>query len=75
MAAVHRSGGVNRGDPRARLRYVGAMATKRRDRPAKRDMPEPIPDTPDNIARALLTSPPREPDEWRYDTDRCENQD
>lgn len=51
-------------------RYVGAMATKRRGRPAKRDMPEPIPDTPDNIARALLTSPPRDPDEWRYDTDR-----
>ena len=43
---------------------------RRRRRPTKRDMPEPIPDTPEQIARALLTSPPREPDEWRYDTER-----
>ena len=34
-------------------------------RPPK-PMPEPIPDTPENVARALVTSPPREPDEWEY---------
>ena len=28
--------------------------------------PEPIPDTPNNIARAILTTPPKPPDEWRY---------
>ena len=27
-------------------------------------MPEPIPDTPENVARALMTAPPRE--DWDY---------
>ena len=34
-------------------------------RPPK-PMPEPIPDTPENVARALMSSPPRKPDEWDY---------
>ena len=34
-------------------------------RPPK-PMPDPIPDTPENVARALMSSPPREPDEWEY---------
>ncbi|WP_420443107.1 hypothetical protein [Candidatus Poriferisodalis sp.] len=46
------------------------MATPRRRKPAKRDLPEPIPDTPENVAKALMSSPPRKPDEWRYDVDR-----
>ena len=29
-------------------------------------MPDPIPDTPENVARILLTSPPKEKDQWRY---------
>ena len=29
-------------------------------------MPEPIPDTPENVARALLTTPPKGEDEWDY---------
>ena len=29
-------------------------------------MPEPIPDTPENIARALLASPPKKDEEWEY---------
>lgn len=33
-------------------------------------MPEPIPDTPENIARALLTTPPKKEEEWRYTQDR-----
>ena len=33
-------------------------------RPPK-PMPEPIPDTPENIARALF-SPPKDAEEWRY---------
>ena len=36
---------------------------RRRGRPP-REMPDPIPDTPENIARALVTSAPK--DEWRY---------
>ena len=34
-------------------------------RPPK-PMPDPIPDTPENVALALMSSPPREPDEWEY---------
>lgn len=29
-------------------------------------MPEPIPDTPENVARALMNTPPKRPDEWDY---------
>ena len=42
------------------------MTSKKRGRPAKRTMPEPIPDTPENIAHAIVTTPPKAPDEWRY---------
>ena len=37
-----------------------------RGRPVKNTMPELIPDTPENIARALLTTPPKKEDEWGY---------
>ena len=37
-----------------------------RGRPVTNTMPEPIPDTPENIARALLTTPPKKRDEWDY---------
>ena len=39
------------------------QATRPRGRPTK-PMPEPIPNTPENVARVLLTTPP--PDEWDY---------
>ena len=35
-----------------------------RGRPVTRKMPEPIPDTPENIARACMKSPPKK--KWRY---------
>ena len=41
-----------------------------RGRPVKNTMPEPIPDTPENIARALLTTPPKDEGEWDYLKDR-----
>ena len=44
---------------------------RRRPRPAE-PLPEPIDDTPENIARAILATPPKAADEWRYlaeDTD------
>ena len=28
-------------------------------------MPDPIPDTPDNIMRAVVRAPPKDDDEWR----------
>ena len=31
----------------------------KRGRPAKRTMPAPIPDTPESIAAAIVTSPPK----------------
>ena len=34
-------------------------------RPPK-PLPEPIPDTPENVARALLTTPPKAEHEWKY---------
>ena len=37
-------------------------------------MPEPIPDTPENVAAALMGSKPRKPDEWRY-VDRQQDAD
>ena len=45
------------------------MTDKKRSRPAKRTMPDPIPDTPDNIAHAIVTTPPKAKDEWRYQQD------
>lgn len=41
---------------------------KRRQRPKRRPrpMPPPIPDTPENVAKAVLNTPPRKPDEWEY---------
>ena len=39
---------------------------RKRGRPSKRTMPDPIPDTPENIMRAILNTPPKAEDEWRY---------
>ena len=41
-------------------------------RPPK-PMPEPIPDTPESIARALLFTPPKDAEEWRYIKEQQEN--
>ena len=41
-----------------------------RGRPVEKPMPEPIPDTPENIARALLTTPPKSEKDWDYLKDR-----
>ena len=35
-----------------------------RGRPIEKPMPEPIPDTPENIARAIMRGPPKKV--WRY---------
>ena len=42
------------------------MASTKRGRPTKHPLPDPIPDTPENIARAIVTTPPKNKDEWRY---------
>ena len=37
-----------------------------RGRPVKYPMPDPIPDTPENVMRALLGAPPRRENDWDY---------
>ena len=37
-----------------------------RGRPIEKRMPEPIPDTPENVARALLFGKPKKDGEWEY---------
>ena len=37
-----------------------------RGRPVEKPMPEPILDTPENVARALLTTPPKGESDWNY---------
>ncbi len=39
---------------------------KKKDRPPKYPMPEPIPDTPENVARAILNTKPKPDSEWEY---------
>ena len=41
------------------------MPKRKRGRPAK-PMPEKIPDTPENVAKALLFSSPKDSDDWEY---------
>ena len=43
------------------------MSKKREPgRPPKRKMPERIPDTPENVAKAILSAPPKKKSEWKY---------
>ena len=37
-----------------------------RGRPVEKPMPDLIPDTPENIMGAVLNTPPKREDEWRY---------
>ena len=45
------------------------MTAHKQRRPANSELPEPIPDTPEYSARAILTIPPKPDDEWRYLTE------
>ena len=44
----------------------GSRSQAGKGRRAKPAMPARIPDTPDNVARALLGAPPKKPAEWDY---------
>lgn len=48
------------------------MSTKprTRGRPVEKALPEPIPDTPESVARALVTTPPKNEGDWDYLKDR-----
>lgn len=52
-----------------RSRDSMASATPRRrprGRPVEKAPPPPIPDTPENIARAVLNTPPKKREDWNY---------
>ena len=42
------------------------METRKKPGPAPRPMPEQIPDTPENVARILMKTPPKKREEWKY---------
>ena len=46
-----------------------AARTKAR-KPRKLDMPPPIPDTPEAVAKAVLNTPPKKDGDWRYHKSR-----
>ena len=37
-----------------------------RGRPVEKRWPDQIPDTPENVAKALVRARPKKPDEWKY---------
>lgn len=41
-------------------------SAKPRGRPREGQMPEMIPDTPENVMKALVSAPPRAEDDWDY---------
>ena len=43
---------------------AASIKKRSRGRPVEKPMPEPIPDTPENIARAIVRGPPKK--EWDY---------
>ena len=44
---------------------------RKSDRP-RLTMPQEIPDSPENIMKALLSTPPKKPGEWRYEQEHRE---
>ena len=43
-----------------------AKPKKPRGRPVEKPLPESIDDSPENVMRAILATPPKKDDEWRY---------
>lgn len=39
---------------------------KKAGRPPTLTMPEPIPDTPEGVAQAMMRTPPRKRHEWKF---------
>lgn len=49
------------------MRKRAKRKQEKRKRPSRYDkLPPKIPDTPENIAKAVLNTPPKKADEWRY---------
>lgn len=45
---------------------MAKQSRRPRGRPVEHPMPEQIPDTPDNLARIILNTPPKKEDDWEY---------
>jgi len=45
---------------------MAKKSSRPRGRPVEYEMPEQIPDTPDNLARIILTNPPKKEEDWKY---------
>lgn len=45
---------------------TGSTEKCSRGRPVEKPMPVPIPDTPENVARALAITPPKDDGDWGY---------
>ena len=45
-----------------------------RGRPVEHKLPEPIPDTPENIMKAFLKTPPKKREEWKFVQERDKKQ-
>lgn len=43
-----------------------AKKRRLRGRPVEKQWPDQIPDTPENVAKALVRARPKKPDEWEY---------
>ena len=39
---------------------------RKRGRPVKYIMPEPLDTTPEEVAKALMRTPPKKPQEWKF---------
>ncbi len=52
------------------MKRTREKSKKRRGRPVTYPIPEPIPDTPENIMKAILATPPKGRDEWKFMQER-----
>ena len=46
------------------------MSKNPRGRPVEHKLPDPIPDTPENIMKAFLKTPPKKREEWKFVQER-----
>ena len=48
------------------MKGMESKEKRKRGRPVKRAIPDLIPDTPKNIMRSILNTPPKKRGEWDY---------
>ena len=55
-----------KGRRRIGRKVKGEGSKRARGRPVEKEWPDQIPDTPENVARAILSTPPKKDEEWEY---------